>query len=169
MSNASRHSRSPERAFRVLLLTAFLDILGLGLLIPVLPQIVRDFAARAAAGQDAFGASLFSLLGSLSPDPAALANGLAFSLFSLGMLVGGIVFGSLSDRFGRKRTLMLTAFLGTLGYLTFGLSHSVFLFFVGRLLSGLAGGGFPVTQAYVGDLFDPKERAVRMGAIGATF
>lgn len=42
-------------------------------------------------------------------------------------------------------------------------------FFIGRFLSGLAGGGFPVTQAYVGDLFDPKERAVRMGMVGAAF
>lgn len=87
MFSTAHHSHSVDRAFRVILLTAFLDILGLGLLIPVLPQIVRDFALRASFGQDPFGAVVFRYLESVSSDPAALANGLAFSLFSLGMLI----------------------------------------------------------------------------------
>ena len=165
--HASAHSA--DRAFKVIILTAFLDILGLGLLIPVLPPIVRDFAERAAAGLDPSGAVLFHFLGSVVSDPAALANGLAFSLFSLGMLIGGITFGSLSDRIGRKKTLLFTASLGIAGYLFFGLSSSILAFLAGRFLSGLAGGGFPVTQAYIGDLYDPKERAVKMGMVGAAF
>lgn len=167
MSYASPHTA--DRAFKIILLTAFLDILGLGLIIPVLPSLVRSFAERAASGLDPMGAGLFELLGRFSSDPAALANGTAFSLFSLGMLIGGIAFGSLSDHIGRKKTLMLTSFLGLLGYLFFGLSESVIPFLVGRFLSGLAGGGFPITQAYIGDLFDPKERAVKMGLVGAAF
>lgn len=167
----SKHAtaHSADRAFKVIILTAFLDILGLGLLIPVLPPIVRDFADRAAGGLDPSGAVLFHFLGSVVSDPAALANGLAFSLFSLGMLIGGITFGSLSDRIGRKKTLLFTASLAISGYLFFGLSSSILAFLAGRFLSGLAGGGFPVTQAYIGDLYDPKERAVKMGMVGAAF
>lgn len=166
------HHASPhtaDRAFKIIILTAFLDILGLGLIIPVLPSVVRDFAARAAAGLDPSGAVLFGFLDRISSDPAALANGLAFSLFSLGMLIGGVTFGSLSDRIGRKRTLMFTASLGVAGYLFFGLSSSILAFLLGRFLSGLAGGGFPVTQAYIGDIFEPKDRAVKMGMVGAAF
>lgn len=163
------HSRSADHAFKVIILTAFLDILGLGLLIPVLPPIVREFAERAASGLDPSGAVLFNFLASLASDPAALANGLAFSLFSLGMLIGGITFGSLSDRIGRKKTLMFTAALGVVGYLFFGLTSSILAFLAGRFLSGLAGGGFPVTQAYIGDLYAPKDRAVKMGMVGAAF
>lgn len=162
-------AHSADRAFKVVILTAFLDILGLGLLIPVLPPIVREFATRAASGLDPSGAVLFNFLASLASDPAALANGLAFSLFSLGMLIGGITFGSLSDRIGRKKTLMFTAALGVAGYLFFGLTSSILAFLVGRFLSGLAGGGFPVTQAYIGDLYAPKDRAVKMGMVGAAF
>lgn len=89
-STATKHTA--ETAFRVIVLTAFLDVLGLGLLIPVLPAIVRDFATLAATGADAHGAQVFAFLARFSADPAALANGLAFSLFSLGMLIGGIYF-----------------------------------------------------------------------------
>ncbi|MDQ1344442.1 MAG: transporter, family, tetracycline resistance protein [Patescibacteria group bacterium] len=166
------HHVSPhttDRAFKVILLTAFLDILGLGLIIPILPSVIRDFAARAALGFDSSDAAFFHFLSRFSDDSAALANGAAFSLFSLGMLVGGVAFGSLSDRIGRKRTLLFTAALAMTGYLFFGFSESVVPFLFGRFLSGLAGGAFPVTQAYVGDLFDPKERTVKMGLVGAAF
>jgi DHA1 family tetracycline resistance protein-like MFS transporter len=64
---------------------------------------------------------------------------------------------------------LFTSALGVGGYAIFGLSGSLSLFLLGRFLSGLSGGSFPVTQAYISDLFDPKERAARIGMVGAAF
>jgi MFS family permease len=90
---SSFFQHSPTAAFRVILLTAFLDIFGMGLIIPILPKIMRDFAAASnLAATDPIGSAILSFFSRFADDPSSFANGVAFSLFSVGMLAGGIVF-----------------------------------------------------------------------------
>ena len=155
--------------FSVILLTTFLDMLGMSLLIPLLPTIVRDFLTPTLISDNGFTHGLVQLLSYVSPDPVALANGVSFSIFSIGMFAGGLLFGRLSDKIGRKKTLIFTSGLGVLGYLLFGFSLSFLPFLIGRLLSGFAGAGGSVAQAYISDIFAPQERAAKMGMAGAAF
>jgi len=155
--------------FKIVVLTAFLDILGMGLIIPLLPTIVREFLSPELMANDGFTHTLIQGLAHVSPDPVALANGIAFSVFSIGMFFGGFLFGRLSDKIGRKKTLVFTTGLGVIGYLIFGFSGAFLPFLFGRLISGFAGAGVSVAQAYISDIFPPSERAAKMGMIGAAF
>ncbi len=82
----------------IILLTVLLDIVGFGIIIPSLPFIIRDFG--------------------LTENWV----GIVFAIFSIGMFLGGIVFGRLSDIYGRKRLLAVTSFLNMLGYIVFAYS-----------------------------------------------
>lgn len=97
----------------IILLTVLLDIIGFGIIIPSLPFIIRGFG--------------------LSENWV----GITFATFSIGMFIGGIVFGRLSDIYGRKRILAITSGLNMLGYLVFAYSLNIWVFMLGRFLSGL--------------------------------
>lgn len=94
------------------------------------------------------------------------------AVYSIGMFIGGFVFGKLSDKYGRKSMLIITSIFNVLGYLTviFAPIWGLFLIFVaGRFIAGLAGSGIGVTQAYVSDISTPENRTKQMGMIGAMF
>lgn len=94
------------------------------------------------------------------------------AVYSIGMFIGGFVFGKLSDKYGRKSMLIITSIFNVLGYLTviFAPIWGLFLIFVaGRFVAGLAGSGIEVTQAYVSDISTPENRTKQMGMIGAMF
>ena len=123
----------------------FIDILGFSLLIPLLPYYVMHFK-----------------------QPAIVVGGL-FSLFSFCQLVTGPLWGNLSDRIGRKGVLMISQVGSTIGWAMLGWAPSILWVFLARFLEGCSGGNIGVTQAYVADLVEPKERARAFGYIGATF
>ncbi|MDD2916517.1 MAG: MFS transporter [Candidatus Gracilibacteria bacterium] len=132
-------------ALPIILLTVLLDIIGLGIIIPSLPSIIRGFG--------------------LSENWV----GFVFASFSIGMFLGGIVFGRLSDVYGRKNILAITSFINMLGYLVFAFSGNVYLFILGRLLSGLGGAGMAIGQAYVADISTAENRTKNLGLTGAMF
>ena len=131
--------------FPLILATAFLDILGIAFLIPILPFLIRDYGMSGAW------------------------VGYTLAIFSLGMFLGGFVFGKLSDRYGRKKMLILTSFFNVLGYLTVIFAPHFLIFALGRFVAGLAGSGIGITQAYVSDISSPETRTKQMGLIGAMF
>lgn len=132
-----------KSSFVIILVTILLDIMGLGIIIPSMPFIVRNFG--------------------LSEQWV----GIAFAIFSLGMFLGGIVFGRLSDIYGRKKVLAVTSFLNMIGYFTFAYSGNIWVFLVARFLSGLGGAGMAVGQAYVSDISAPADRTKNLGVTGA--
>lgn len=145
-------------ALPLILLTAFLDILSIGILIPVLPEIV----------------SAYGMTGSWV--------GYSQGLFATGMFLGGILFGRMSDRIGRRNTLILTSTLNLAGYLAVAFEPekiaSIFggfalapliVFLIGRSIGGFGSAGFSVVQAYISDISSPEERTRRLGLIGAMF
>ena len=129
----------------VIFLTVFIDLVGFGLIIPVLPF----YAERLGASGFGFGA----LVG----------------VFSLMQFVATVVLGGLSDRIGRRPVLLLSIAVGAVGYTIFGLAGSYAWLFAARAIAGFAGGNISVAQAYIADVTLPSERSRGMGLVGAAF
>jgi MFS transporter, DHA1 family, tetracycline resistance protein len=144
-----------NKNLRLVLVTAFLDLLGFGILIPSLPAISQHFG----------------MSGSWTVWSQAI--------YSLGMFVSGAIIGSLSDKYGRRPMLLVANGLNILGYILMGVSYFMVghletmlafsLFILSRFVSGTGGSGFSVIQAYVSDISTPEEKTKNMGMIGATF
>ena len=131
--------------YAAIFLTCFIDILGFGIVIPVLPLYGRDFGA------------------------SDLQIGLLVGVFSLMQFFFAPVWGKISDRIGRKPVL-LVGLLGTIaGYILMGLAHTVVLLFVARFVAGIAGANISAAQAYLADISTPENRAKAMGLLGAAF
>ena len=130
----------------IILLTVLIDVLGIGIIIPVLPFYVESF------GVSAFVVTLLMAVFSF------------FSFFSAPML------GSLSDKIGRRPVLLASIASTALGWLVFAAAGNVYWLFIGRIIDGLAAGNFPIAQNYLMDIAkDDKERTSNLGLIGAVF
>jgi MFS transporter, DHA1 family, tetracycline resistance protein len=141
---------SPDRMkntpLYIIFLIVFIDLLGFGIIIPILPSYaLKDFGS------------------------SELTVGALVASFSLMQLLVTPVWGRLSDRHGRKPILALGLVCSVLGYVLFGLAHTLTLLFASRLLSGVGGGNISAAQAYIADVTPPHERAKGMGLIGAAF
>ena len=123
----------------------FIDIIGFSMLLPILPYFVTHFGA--------------------SP----LVVGILFSTFSFCQLIAGPVWGNVSDRAGRKAVLIISQIGATIGWAMLAFAPNITWVFVARIVEGVSGGNIGITQAYVADLVEPKERARAFGFIGATF
>lgn len=128
----------------VLYLTVFVDLVGFGIIFPVLP-----FYAQA------FGASAQTVT-------------LLVSTYSVMQLVAAPVWGRLSDRWGRKWILVATLAGGAVSYAWFGFADSLLALFLARGLSGIMAGHFAVAHAYVADMTTPQARGAAMGKLGAS-
>jgi len=123
----------------------FIDILGFSLLIPLLPYYVIHFGA------------------------SAVTVGVLFALFSFCQLISGPIWGNLSDRIGRKGVLVISQIGATIGWAMLGWAPTILWVFIARVIEGCSGGNIGVTQAYVADLVEAKDRARAFGYISATF
>ncbi len=138
--------RTPlPKGFGVLWVTVAIDLIGFGIVLPILPQYAERFGAGAA------------LIGVLSAS------------FSLAQLLFAPVLGRLSDRVGRKPLIILSLFGTAAGSLLTGVAGSIGILFLGRIVDGISGASVSVVQASVGDLAAPRDRARLMGLIGAAF
>jgi MFS family permease len=140
---ASAGLRWPPLAF--IFVTVFVDMVGYGLVVPLLPFYAREYAA---------GAALVGLLG---------------SLYAAMQFVGGPFLGGLSDRTGRRPVLVVCLLGASLAYLLLGLAETLFLLFAAVVLAGAAGGTQATAQAYIADSTSPQDRARGLGLIGAAF
>jgi multidrug resistance protein len=126
-------------------LIVFTDIMGFGLMIPLLPFYAEHF-----------GASAFTV-------------GLLLSVFALCQLLAGPPLGQLSDRIGRKPVLVISQ-IGTLaGYILLALSNTLWPIFAARIIDGLTAGNISVAHAYVSDNTPPQQRTKAFGIVGAAF
>jgi DHA1 family tetracycline resistance protein-like MFS transporter len=143
--------RAPTRAaFAFIFVTVALDMLALGVMVPVLPRLIQQMeggdVARAAAVTGVFG----------------FAWALMQFLFSP-------ILGTLSDRYGRRPVVLLSNLGLGVDYIFMALAPSVPWLFVGRLISGITAASFPTASAYIADVTPPEERAARFGLLGAAF
>lgn len=137
----------PNRSlqFATIFLTIFIDILGFGIVIPVLPLYAQHFGAT------------------------AWEIGWLVGIFSMAQFFLAPVWGKVSDRVGRKPVLLI-GLVGTVaGYLLMGFAGALWMLFVARLIDGIAGANISAAQAYMADISSAENRAKAMGLIGAAF
>jgi multidrug resistance protein len=129
----------------VVFVTVFIDLLGFGIVIPLLPF----YAER-------FGATAFTV-------------GMLATSFSLMQFIFAPLWGRLSDRVGRRPIILIGLLGSSLAYLAFGLASTLTALFAARVFAGIAGANIPTAQAVMADLTDPENRAKGMGLFGAAF
>jgi DHA1 family tetracycline resistance protein-like MFS transporter len=130
--------------------TALMDVISLGIMIPVLPNLVKQFA-----GGDTALAAQYTL---------------AFSVtWGLMQFIFSPIVGMLSDRFGRRPVLLVSIFGLGVDYLFMALAPTLGWLFVGRVINGITAASFSTANAYVADVTGPKERAKAFGMLGAAF
>jgi DHA1 family tetracycline resistance protein-like MFS transporter len=129
----------------VIFVTVFIDLLGFGIIIPLLPFYAESFGA------------------------SALAIGLLGTSFSLMQFLFSPIWGRWSDRIGRKPIILVGLMGSCLSYLALALATTLPLVFVARIIGGIAGANIPTAQAYIADVTTPENRARGMGMVGAAF
>jgi MFS transporter, DHA1 family, tetracycline resistance protein len=142
--------RAGRAAFAFIFVTVVIDMLALGIIIPVLPRLIVEFRG----GDTASGATTF---------------GLFASVFAAMQFLFSPVLGSLSDRFGRRRVILLSCLGLGLDYVLMAMAPSLWWLFVGRVISGITSSTYGTAGAYIADVTPPEQRAARFGMLGAAF
>lgn len=141
---------SSRRAVLFVFITVMLDMVGFGLIIPVMPALIRD-------------------VGHLDIAEAARISGWMFFVFSAMQFLTGPLLGNLSDAHGR-RPLLLLAVLGlAVDYVILALAPNLVWLFIGRAIAGLCGASYVIANAYIADITTDDERAHAFGLMGAAF
>jgi len=131
--------------------TLVLDIIGLGIIIPVIPQLIEQ------------------LLGTHDISKASIYAGWLTFLYATMQFIFAPFIGSLSDKYGRRPVLLISLFGFGLDYLFLAFAPSILFLFIGRAISGIAGASITTATAYIADISDDTNRAQNFGMIGAAF
>ena len=145
MCGLYRMLRLVTRPLLIIFLTIFVNLVGFGIIIPLLPFYAETFGA--------------------SP----LVIGLLFAVFSLCQLLAAPALGDLSDRYGRRPILIFSLAGTVVSFVMLAVAHSIVMLFAARIVDGLSGGNISTARAYVADITEPKDRARAYGIIGAAF
>lgn len=135
-----------KASLSIIFVTIFIDLMGFGILIPILPT----FASEQLKISD------FNI-------------GIIIAIFSLMQFIFNPLFGRLSDKIGRRPIMLATQSLTVISYLIFAVSNSFELLFISRLLAGLGGSNIGVAQAYIADITSKEDRSKGMALIGIAF
>lgn len=133
-----------------ILITVVLDSMGIGLIMPVMPDLIREV----------HGGSLAN---------AALWGGVLSTAFAVMQFLFSPVLGSLSDSFGRRPVLLVSLFVMALDYLVMAVAGSIWLLLAGRILGGITAATHATASAYMADISAPRDKARNFGLIGAGF
>lgn len=137
---------APKRsALAVIFLTVFIDLLGFGIVLPLLPYYAHQFHA------------------------SGFTAGALIAVYSAMQFVFAPLWGRWSDRIGRRPVLLISLAGSTLSYLLFALANGIGMLFISRIFAGVAGANISVAQAFIADSTSEKDRARGMGLIGAAF
>lgn len=141
--------RPTKAAMAFILVTAVLDILAMGLVIPVLPSLIEAFAGSSAN--------------------AGLWNGVLVALWAAMQFLASPVIGSLSDRFGRRPVILVSVAGMAIDWVLMALAPNLWWLAVGRMIGGVTSSSFTTIYAYVADVTEPSGRARAFGLVGAAF
>ena len=129
----------------VIFFTVLIDLIGFGIVLPILPSYAQRFGA------------------------GGLGYGAIIGVYSLMQFVATALLGKLSDRIGRRPVLLATMLVNAVGYTLFAFAGTYWILFLSRVVSGFAGGNISAAQAYMADISSPAERSRAMGMVGAAF
>jgi len=135
-----------KSALTLIFLTVFIDLLGFGILIPILPS----FAIKELGVNEA-------------------AIGIAIAIYSFVQFLFNPVLGKISDKYGRRPVIIACLFLNAIGYVVFAFTHSFLMLLISRVIAGIGGSSIGVAQAYIADVTTRENRSKGMGMIGAAF
>ncbi|HKG97413.1 MAG TPA: MFS transporter, partial [Pyrinomonadaceae bacterium] len=150
-----REVRKIPAKLLTLMATAFMDMVGLLMIIPLLPFYVKKFGG---SGVEVLGHHF----------GVGIIVGFIIAAFTVAQLLSAPMWGRFSDRVGRRPTLLIALTASGIAYLIFGFAHSLLLLFLSRIVQGAGGGTVGVIQAYVADSTAPQDRARALGWLSAT-
>lgn len=133
-----------------ILITVMLDAMGVGLILPIMPDLIREVQGGSLAN-------------------AALWGGVLASAFAVMQFLFSPVVGNLSDRFGRRPVMLVSLFAMAIDYLIMAFAGSIWLLVVGRILGGITAATHSTANAYMADISKPEQKAANFGLIGAAF
>lgn len=139
-----------KSALQFLLFTLLIDFIGFGIIIPVVPNLLKDM-----------------LQGNLST--AAVYGGLLSFTYAITQFFCAPIIGGLSDRFGRRPVLLASLFGLGIDYAFLALAPNVFWLFVGRIIAGITGASYGVAGAIIADISPPEKRSQNLGLVGMAF
>ncbi|MEE9448602.1 MAG: MFS transporter, partial [Ignavibacteriaceae bacterium] len=135
-----------KSALSLIFLTVFVDLLGFGILIPILPSFAKL---------------------ELLVDEAAI--GIVIAVYSFVQFLFNPILGRLSDRYGRKPVIVISLLINAIGYIIFAFTTSYLILLVSRIVAGIGGSSIAVAQAYIADVTTKENRTKGMGIIGSAF
>lgn len=142
--------RSPKKALGFIFVTLLLDVIGIGIIIPVIPSLIMDLTGSGISQASETGGWLL----------------FAYAIFQF--LFAPVV-GGLSDRYGRKPVLIGSLIGFSIDYLFMAMAPTLFWLFIGRIVAGIFGASFTTCSAYIADVSTQENRAQNFGLIGAAF
>ncbi|WP_069300183.1 TCR/Tet family MFS transporter [Neptunicoccus sediminis] len=139
-----------NRAIHFILITVVIDAIGIGLIMPVMPALLLDLGGSTLAN-------------------AAIWGGILSTVFAAMQFLFGPLVGNLSDRFGRRKILLVSMTVMAIDYVIMGLAHALWLLFLARVLGGITAANHSTAGAVIADVSKPEEKAANFGLMGAAF
>lgn len=142
--------KSKNAAIGFIFITILIDVLGIGIIVPVMPTLIRSFT-----GGDLSTASRYS--------------GMLMASYAIMQFFFSPILGGLSDKWGRRPVILASLFGFSVDYLVLANAPTIFWLFIGRIFAGITGASFTTAQAYIADISKPEDRAKNFGMVGAAF
>ena len=143
-------ARTTKRGLVLVFTTLLLDVIGFGIIMPVLPAYLRELTGESISG-------------------AAIEGGWLFFVYAAMQFVFAPVIGNLSDRFGRRPVLLASVFTFAIDNLICAIAWSYPMLFIGRVLAGISGASYSTTSAFIADVSNDENRAKNFGLLGIAF
>ncbi len=141
--------KSDKKALTIIFLVIFIDLLGFGLIIPIVPFYLEEFVTQ--------------------PNQIGKIIATMIMVYSLMQFVFSPIWGRLSDRYGRRPILLMSLMGSALTHVMFALGGNLTVLFIARILTGIFAATVPTAMAYISDVTSPEDRAKGMGLVGAAF
>ena len=139
-----------KKAFIFIFITVLLDVIGLGIIIPILPELIMSITGK-------------------NLNEASSISGWLMSSYSIMLFLCAPIIGGISDQLGRRPVLLVTLLVFGLDYLIQGFAPTIEWLFIGRIIAGITGASFSVASSFIADLSEPDKKAQNFGLIGAAF
>lgn len=142
--------RNKQAAVSFIFITILIDVIGFGIIIPVLPDLITELTGQ-------------------SYNEGSRTGGFLLAAFAIMQFIFSPILGGLSDRYGRRPILLFSLFGFSIDYLILAFAPTIGWLFVGRIIAGITGASFTTAGAYIADVSPPEKRAQNFGLIGAAF